>query len=359
MRGIGIPFTASAIERVRACPASAIMPQVIESGEDAARGTSLHRFTTRVLRGDTVAAALAEVPEEAWRATARRVDFRSIAGHLDPKSLRCEIGYAANVETGGVRCLGEVEARNYPAHDNTEIVGTEDLEGRTPLTGQIETADLKFGHAGATAAEHNPQIAFFARSLAMIHEAPRVGGSVLHVDEHGHVHVDRHVFEWIDLDAFGYELADTVTAVERAEETLAAGDTPDVRPGPWCRYCGAAPACPAHTALARAMLSELEAVDARVLSMTREEGGQALLKAERAQAILDRVKSGLKVLERNVGPLPVAPGKEWRPIVVRQTRFDRDGALALLRESGVSEDRIAALTLQAPREEFRVVNARG
>jgi hypothetical protein len=321
------------------------------------RGTTLHAFATRVLRGDTIAAALPDVPD-AWKSTARRLDFRAIAGDLDPKSIRCEVGYAANVDTGAVRSLGEVEARAYPEPEGPEVMGTEDLEGVTALTGMAVTSDLKFGHAGATEAEHNPQVTFFARARSMLLEVPEVVGSVLHVAEDGSVHVDRHVFEWVDLDAFGYELSDTVVAVERAEEVVASGETPDVHPGPWCGYCPSAPLCPAQTALARAMLPELEAIEARVTAMTRDEGGAAFVKLQRVKAIVERVADGLKTLQRNVGPLPVSPGKVWRPIMVKQTRFDRDAALALMRELGASEERIAALTVQAPREEFRVVNAR-
>lgn len=334
--------SASSFERLIECPASAVLPQVRGTTDDAVRGTSLHAFIRRVRAGVPFDEALSYVAEE-HQATCRALDWQKLGG--DFKALEAETAFALDVESHEARVLGHNIGRAYPRLGPTWVVGSEDLGGLLE-DGTPVTADIKTGQP-VTPAHENAQVKFFARVRQLLTGAPRVVGRLLYVKESGQVFVDEHTFTAFELDCYGDELEDMVGRVRAAEEQYAAGQTPTVYPGEWCRYCASAPVCPANVALARSMaseqgLDELVQLAAKVALLTPEQAGIAYQRAKAAEAVLETVLKGVRALALQ-SPLPLPNGKILKPIQVERHDFSGKAALEMLLAKGTSEAEIATL----------------
>jgi len=350
----GLPFTVSGIARVRECPASCVLPRVDSTSDDAERGTDGHAFAARVASGMSVAEALTFVPKE-LKATCANLDVRRAFGDLH--DVRVETAFGLNVDTGDIRDLGRIEHRAYPEPRGRELFGTEDLGG-VRFDGVPVVADWKFGFLDVEPVRTNPQLSTFSRIRSVLADADRVEGRVITVKSSGRVELDRHVFDAFDLECFEAELREIADRVEEARRAYEAGTMPTVHRGAWCRYCPAMASCPAHTALARAMLPELEGIAGRIAAMTPEEGGRAWVLMKTVKRLAETVEDGLKHLAAR-SPLPLGNGKEVRPLTMKKASFDRAAAEELLRFYGASDAEIEALETTTSYEQFRELNAPG
>src|ERR1700722_8130619 len=96
-------FTASALERVCQCPASAALPQVLSSDEDGVRGTQIHAYLRRRIQGWDIAHALELVPEP-WRQTCNGIDVRRLISGW--REVEAETAYALDVSNDTAVGLG-------------------------------------------------------------------------------------------------------------------------------------------------------------------------------------------------------------------------------------------------------------
>ena len=346
-------WTASSGERVFACPTSVVLPRVDSTSEDAERGSDIHGFTSRRIRGMNKTAALSMVaPANRPMCEALRIE-EALSGLTD---VRAEVSYAYDAAAETWRELGEDLGRRYPPTAATEIAGSIDVEG-TRADGIPVAADWKFGFGNLTPCRDNVQILYFARVLSMKHGASEVEGRLMTGRPNGRVSVDSHVFSAFDLDVFADRMVRAHERVEAARETLRRGDTPPVAIGPHCRYCPCLPSCPAYAGLVRSMVPDVERLADQVEAMTPEQGGAAWLKLQSNELLAERVRVGLKALASRA-PLPVGNGKAVTELTVPVTRFVAARALEMLKAKGATEEDIESLYNTADETQFRIVKRR-
>lgn len=340
-------LTASALERVLACPASAALPAIYSSGEDAERGRQIGAYVRAVLGGVAVDKALLPVAPQ-WRETCKSLQWQKLVGDLH--EVRGEMAYGIHPDTMEVRELGSNLGRNYPKIPDGWIAGTNDIEGARALDDVPVAIDIKSGQE-VTAAEENPQVRFHALARHLMTGAPEAEGRIAYVREDGRVFLDAHLFDAFDLQAYADELADGRERVHRAIERFAAGEPLSVSSGSWCKYCPAMAACPRYTALARSALptlqelvqgGDVEAVKARFAVMPQEEQARAwriVVEIGRLHEMMDTALRALAKQRR----IPLGDGKVLREITGTTSRFNQGRAVESLRKRGATDAEIVAL----------------
>ena len=327
--------TASSLERALACPASLVLPQVHTTSEYAKRGTEIARFIRLVIGGASVEAAAETVGDLEWRATCLALDWKKLAGDLS--EVQGEMAYALDVETDDARRLGSNLGRHYPPTSATEFCGTSDIEGER-IDGIPVVVDVKSGQP-VTLAAHNPQIRFFALVKHLLTGAPEVEGRIAYVGEDGSVWSDCHTFSAFDLESFGDELRALPARIAAARDA-AATSVPTVSTGDHCRYCPAKPACPAYVALARTMVTDIDAARVHLPVMTPEEQGRAWAKAKAVESMLETVLDALKAMAKQA-PFPLENGQTVKMVTQKRRAFVQANALRLLEAKGATPEEIA------------------
>jgi len=347
--------TASALERTIRCPDSWVLPHVQASGEYAARGVAIAAYVRRVVGGMPRPEASGLVPDKAWRKTCDGIDFADLCGDLT--DVRGEMMYALDVERWTVRELGSNRGRRYPRLGPTEIGGTNDLEGVRVDDVQV-VVDIKSG-SRVTAAEENPQILYHAAARHLRTGSAVVQGRLAYIAEDGGVEVDAAPdFGPFDLESFGDDLRSMVRSVAASRERLGNGGPPRVSAGDWCKYCPAMVACPRFTALARRMLGDLQQIDAALGAMTPTEQGRAWQRAKEAESLVEHILGGLRAIAESDHPIPLPDGRVVKAVPWGTSHFARDKALTMLRERGVSDDEIRALTVKGKTVQVRPTGSR-
>lgn len=347
-------FSASGAARARECPASAALPRVQETSDDADRGTEIHEYSKRRLQGWTHERALVLLPTE-LHDMCSRIDFdRVLIGRED---VRAEVAYGLDTAEDRAWEVGVDIGRRYPPAPPHVVHGTIDIVSHCTFDDVPCVDDWKTGFQGVARCEDNDQMLYAARAVHLVTGAPRVKARILYVRPSGVVFPDEHTFSLFELDDYAGTLADTVARVQRAKALVASGIVPDVHAGSWCKYCPSLDACPRHVALARAMLPELANLEERMAALTPEQGGAAWLKMKACASVLDRVEKGLKKMAA-VAPLPVGNGKEVRPLTIAKSFFSKERAIELLRQRGATTEEIATCTGTREETQFRIVNER-
>ena len=340
--------TASSLERVLACPASHVLPQVRTTGEAAERGSAIGRYVRDILAGEDADIAIARVPQAKWKATCRGLDWEAICGDLVPETIRAEVAYGVVPnEFDGARLLGVNLGRRYPKLLPNEYAGTNDLEGRAE-DGYGVVGDLKSG-LDVTACGANPQMRFHALARSVVTGKP-VEARVLQIRESGRVDVDAHLFTSLELDSFADELTELVVRIDAARSVYLAGGQPDVNAGSHCRYCHAKWSCPAFTLPAR---SALPAPSAGPLS--DDEAMAAWQKIREVKAWAVEAEARMKDLARS-RPFPVRWGKELREITFTRETFSSERAQDVIRALGGTNEQVRSCFVEATVGQAREVN---
>lgn len=342
--------TASALERVLACPSGQVLPAVHDTSEYAERGTQIARFTRSVIAGTSVDVALQAVREE-WRDTCRHLEWRKLVGDLS--EVRGEVAYAFDTASWETTELGVNIGRRYPLLNPTQIAGSDDIEG-VRMDGVPVVRDVKSGQE-VTAAQDNPQVKFFALVRMLRTGASEVEAGLRYVREDGRVFADDHVFTAFDLECFADELGEMVERVAAARQRMLSGERLDVSSGPHCRFCPALSACPKYTALAKSMLPELDTIAARIGAMSPEAQGRAWVKAKEIETLLDSVLGSLKAIAKQ-SAIPIVGGKLVKEIEFSRSDFSQKLAVDLLRIKGATDGEIAGVYIDSRVQQVRMVN---
>lgn len=296
--------TASSLDRALACPASCALPQVKTTSEHADNGTAVHAFIVRA-REVGRDAALAEVPEES----------RDFCAQLPldelPAGGRHELAYAWNYVTGEARILGCGTSRDYSDVTPEEYCGTADLIGAKDGRGVVD--DWK---SGRYVGEPGTAAQLLLAALALVSIDPsmeEVEVAFFYLRDDGTFFPDRAIVDRFDLAAFAERLKELPRRIEHARQVIESGRQPDVNNGPWCRYCPAAAACPAKTALARSFGAELATIREKVGALSPVEAGKVYAKALEYKDLVDEVIAGLKDVAR-VHPLELPDGRVLREV---------------------------------------------
>lgn len=215
----------------------------------------------------------------------------------------------------------EYEARLDLTHIPGMAFGTGDCVIYRPATRHLIIADLKYGKGVAVDAENNPQTRAYAlgaskrfhnrgvdtiESVIVQPRCPHPAGVVR-----------RETIDILDLVEFRIEL-------EAAAAATAALDAP-LNPGDWCRFCPAAPTCPAlrQKVLATAEM-EFGAEPPVVNEMTREDIGRVLREADILKGWVKRVEEHGHQMARDGNPPIAENGRPFKLVASRATRRWKD-----------------------------------
>lgn len=235
-------LSASNLDRVMLCPASAILPQWKKPvGGGAKRGSIIHAYMEDVVRAGRVT-ALDNVPPE-FRDECAGIDV----SHIQGWAPHVEEAFAITLRHDGysVRPLNgrPVDGSRYPdmADDALEI------PGRLDLFDEERVDDYKTGHGDTP---HYWQMRFAqlavwnqygwtppARTLHLQPDgtwSPRVVAAALNPARG-------------EDKAIAWLMHATLERVERYRREHRAPEKEDIKPGEHCKYCPAKQTCPAYT----------------------------------------------------------------------------------------------------------------
>lgn len=334
----GVVLTASGLERVKACPASAVLPAILRTADAAERGKTIHRYLEDVLRGHSEADALVHVRED-LRDLCRALDYRRATGDL-ADGLRPEVAFRVNVISGVADDLGDGLERGYPTALMGDIFGTTDVYGRRAWDDMPVVIDWKTGFTAVTPCRDNPQMKFAVVAVALLTGATEIEARIAMIRPSGRVDVDTHIFTAWDVDDALDEMAGIYDRVLGAKELLRGHVLPVLYPDDYCTYCPAYPACPAQTALARAMLDDVAGFADKLAVLTPRQAGHAYVKLKSFKRLYDMVDKAIKTMAK-ASPLPIDAEHEVREITFPRRSFDQGRALELLHELGATEEQIA------------------
>lgn len=275
--------TFSRLDRVLECPASQVLPQVTEDvGAPAHRGHAIHEFRENAkLIGRE--AALLKVPPE-HLPVCEAIDFEKWPADLAP-----EVAFAINVATGKARELGRNIGREYAKHGATaaDICGSVDELGVNDA--EVFIGDGKTGRGFVPAPAKNAQLLAGAVAASQVYERDAATLAIARIKEDGRVWWDSARVTDFELTLFMARLRGLPARITAAKAKVDAGQAPDVKVGPHCRYCPAKVSCPAFGGLMKRML-------------TGEDFGAAIEKmltakdATAAYALADQLDQALKMI---------------------------------------------------------------
>jgi len=300
-----IRVTGSTMDRVSYCAASAALPAVYApSSPEAVAGTEAHEVMEHATAGSEQA-----VDELGW-------DPRAV---LPAGRHETEAAYWYNpvTDTGG-RLLAK--GRDYARAP----------EGAIPMRldvvtfgddGHITITDWKTGERFIS--PETLQLTVAALAVARAHGVDVVTVQIAQGTIGVPPKVRPRTLDVFDLDAAADQMRRIWERIVEARALVMSGRMPDVYPSEdACRYCPCWSSCPAHVAMARAVLAptwDPANVAAIVDAMTPEEAGGLWLRLKSGEALLEAIGKALRAYAER-SPLPLPDGKELAMVSQTQTR---------------------------------------
>ncbi len=300
----------SAVERVMSCQASHQLPQVHSASEAAAKGTAIHAYLEKLVKGESHEAALQVVPEQ-YRDACLDVDMAPFWAQ-QYRDLQAEVSMAVNVLDGTARVLGGNRA--YATVKPEEFYGTADYIGRTQ-DGVLVVGDFKTGVANVTHPRNNWQLKTLAYILTQLHGESAVEVAIVKTE--GETRLLIHRFDALDLAVIGEDLL----ILHRKLQQPA---TPSE--GKHCDWCPAFKHCPAKVALLRE-LAAAPVLTAEALAGELKSGDakQAYRRYRAIKTALQKVEAELRMLVDRE-PIDLGDGFFYGP--TKQAREEIDGKVA-------------------------------
>lgn len=319
--------SASSSEAFIRCPASHVLPQRKEYTERAEKGTDGHDYLTARINQRPIGA-------ERGRSMAGKFPLEKLLA--GKKNIRSETAYAVNVKKRIARFIGTDLKRAYGELLDYEVPVTLDVDAEDDDSSPW-IADFKFG---LWSTEWQIVIQAMAVSYVRPHRASRVSGGVVFIDGQtgGEEWSEERRTYWLEeLDDRASEMAHAFDRVAEIHAILKAGAVPPLSEGPWCKYCGAYPECPAKWKLAQSMMSELKTMHGEAIkSWTIPECGKAWERLREIETCAESVREKL-TLRMAEAPFPTSNGKEVYLLEQRGWKFfQKEKTLALLRRLGAS-----------------------
>lgn len=249
------------------------------------------------------------------------------------EKLAAEVAFAWNPATDRAWHL-ETEERDYgAAQDAGYLCGTADLVAIQRDTRAGYIGDWKTGSADSA----GPQLRALAVMLARAEGLDMVTVEALEVTSSGVVHVGTEMLDSFALAAAAGELAEHLAEVETAEPT----------PGPHCgeMYCPARAKCPAGTEIIDQIVPAEALVKHRWdLTITSPDHAVWLLdRARLVEQAAKAVKEAVKAYVPDEGLL-LADGSRLIEGTREMPRFDKNKAIALLKELGATDEQVGGCT---------------
>ena len=333
----------SALDRLRVCPGSAVLPSIAHRNVEAAVGNAVHAWIhVAANEGESTAnarrGALADDEELAGESRER---FHKLVHGLDgcpaPAVAITELAMAL-LEDGTVVPI-EGGKGQYPTIQGLVLPGTIDamwceLNGvpvpfewvgsrpRVPRGAILWVVDWKTGQEEyVTPIQFNRQLRGAAVLAAKWTGAEGVVIAIGYIDggaPRWEVYTDKYgralvmgAPELQDAEADVWAIVADAMAQDPAAPTLVLS--------PHCGWCDSKVSCPAFVAAPRAMIA---AVDATPGALTQGQAEQLLPLVMATKKALALADAALKVHAREHGPIAVPGGKEWGPKATTKTSFE-------------------------------------
>jgi len=236
MRELG---TGSEMQRVVACPGSAVLPRVDVESDAAAHGQVVHEFLAAVPTAGREA-ALEAAPLE-HRTALEGIPVASLP--LDATRFRAEVAYAYDLNSEKARVLGQHLHRRYKTEPH-EVPITLDVAGVAGERAMV--ADYKSGWGHVPPAAENLQIGLGVLVVADVEGLQEGRGAIIRVRDSGEPFYDEAEFGGFELEEVRDRLRQARAAVREQRARYDAGKAVDVTMGRHCRYCPAQAWCPGY-----------------------------------------------------------------------------------------------------------------
>jgi len=293
----------------------------------ADRGTRFHRAIALYVNG---VEGLPLAPDE--DIAGLFASARAWVDHFGREKLAAEVAFAWDPHTDTAERIPAVERDYQAAHGH--LCGTADLVAVSRATRAGYIADWKTGDASNA----GPQLRTLALMLARAEGLDMVTVEALQVDETGVTHLCTETLDAFALAAVSGDLAEAVSSVPTAEPV----------PGPHCgeHYCPARATCPA-------VVERVERDIIPAASLVRHRWGVRISSPDHAAWLYEQakaveaaarlVKDAVRAYVPEAG-LVLEDGSVLKEGTRNMPRFQKDVAVALLRELGATEEQIAGLT---------------
>jgi hypothetical protein len=229
-------LSASSLQRIFACPASAVLEaEERPAGEAADDGTEIHGF---LFRQFTTGKA-----EATGRTKARceAIDLGALAGYWAQPGAVGELALAYNALSGKAEVLGVNIGREYPEENPGDIFLTIDLAAPTLAL------DYKTGRHRTDPVLQNWQLRLAAVALRALHQAPRIEVVVAYLQKDGSWDFDTTQVGAMECDGWSDELHSLWGQVSEVRQAVRSDQrVPWVYPtDKGCKWCPCIAACPA------------------------------------------------------------------------------------------------------------------
>jgi hypothetical protein len=303
-------LSASAAYRWLNCPGSVRLASGLPnpSSEYAAEGTRAHETAEALLRQPTIIHA----PDITLGGIVEREKLLAQWEQEDLDAILVYVDYVRDLRWHGGEMF-ELERRLDLGAVWPNMFGTADCIHLSP-DGVLTVVDFKFGRGVPVEVADNPQLLYYAVGAALAyHNHPVKKIRVVVVQPRCH-HPDG------PIRSHDYEPADLMDFIALLRERAAETEKPDapLNPGAWCRFCLAAPTCPALQAVALET-AKLDHEDA-----TTDELAEALGKVDVVETWCKRVREEA-IRRARAGTPPTG----YKLVATRATRKWKDESTAL------------------------------
>lgn len=333
----GLP-TASRLQLALACSGSQALGQVDTAWAAGEAGNEKHRALDAIVSGGDPGEVSGVTKD--WLMGLDDADLAQLLG------LQPEVTLTWDHQRDAGRVLGQRLERAYSMAGAAEYVGTADY---LRVAGGVATVvDLKTGQGDVPAPARNAQLRMLALAACRAHGVSSARVGILHAPEGRTAW-----WTWADVDAFELEViaGELRRLAERigwARQADAKGRTPYLVLGEHCTYCPARFACPARTAMARALTSETLAEDWKRGLDDDATAAATLARWKAAQKVLAEVGAALHARAKE-RPIALGNGEVWGPRTTTREVIDAEKAwmplASLLGDAGAR----AAMTLDTSR----------
>lgn len=338
-------LSASGEGRASHCAPAYALPAQHVQNEDATRGTIRHGFMRRLFAMPHEKAL--ELTPESERAYCESIDLEGLP--LDPAIYRPEVAFAFDVKTLTARELGADLERRYDVGP-TEIPGAADVSGRD--ASMVEIWDWKFHgfEAHTEPIATNGQMRFLALAAARAAGVSAARICLVHFGDDGAWWLEDDELDAFELDSIEAEVVATFARVEAARAVVAAGHTPDVTRGPWCRWCPASAACPAVTGLVHSLaLNPMQIVDALRAILTPETAATARERLKEIKNAVALADAALRMFAEEQ-PIPLGEGRYYGRVMVADDEIEATKAHEVLERLYGRKAADAAMTWTTSKE---------
>jgi hypothetical protein len=322
-------ITASAVERLLACPASGALPHAEHADAYADTGTANHaEVEAGIAKGD-----LSVLPEQ----------LRELLTGMD---VRAEVAVAYDVATGEARELGQGISRRYGELAPFELAGTADLVAIG--NGKLVIADGKL-HAEVEHPSRNPQLLTLAQAFSRLYDIADVTLAIFHLDGSDRVRIA--TVDVFDLESHAAALHELHLTVIKAQRDPGAY----IKEGKHCRHCPSFAACPAKSKLVTSI--QTGAADNQVemlLPLADDEtAAHAYEFASRVRQLLKRLDAAIyaRAADR---PIPLTSGMMLGKVSAPgNEKLDGDVVYGVVKEEFGPEVADAAVTRSATKSRLK------